>query len=114
MVRAADLGSINKNSLAISESYQILAEVGSTADMTYTPVFTKEESMGIGLIILGALLVPFSLLLLWHNERRAVKNGQIVDQARFSCISVDADRPLQNNLFKLVHLSGVTSNMTNL
>ena len=50
----------------------------------------KPNGGGIFLSLLGMLLIPFSLVLIWKNERKIVKCNEIMNKARtFVCKNVE-------------------------
>lgn len=65
-------------------------------------------------MLFGLFLIPFSQVLLWKNEQKAVTFAQLISHARKACISVDSDCPSEENKGKLVHIKGTTYNNTNL
>ena len=77
-------------------------------------LYASNEPLGVCFIVLGSLILLTAMVMLWTNEKRAVKYSMIVEQAQQACTVVDPNRPVQNNLFKLVHLSGVATNREDL
>ena len=56
---------------------------------------------------LGLFFIPFSLAILWKNEKRKVTFANLTDKARNICHSVEDNKPNSELEFKLVHVSGV-------
>ena len=69
----------------------------------------KDES-GVGSFCLGCFLIPFSLVLLWKNERKLVMYAKCIGKGREKVRNVDCNEPDEANDFELVHMSGVTVN----
>ena len=89
VVFAADLRSL-KPFKELDQQIHLLAETKSeSTDAGYTPVYKTEDPHGIVLMIFGAFLIPFSQILLWKNERKAVTFAQLIVRGRKACISVD-------------------------
>jgi hypothetical protein len=65
-------------------------------------------------MLLGLFLVPFSQVLLWKNERKAVTFARLLDRAKKACISANSAEPDEGNDHGLVHISGTTFNNINL
>ena len=42
-------------------------------DKDFKPIYTTDDSYGIGLMVFGFMLIPFSQIVLWKNEQRAVR-----------------------------------------
>ena len=80
----------------------------------YKPLYKTDDPHGIAAMILGLFLVPFSQVLLWKNERKAVTFARMISIARKACVSADKDQPTQDNDRKLVHISGTTNNQIDL
>ena len=55
-------------------------------------------------------MIPFSLVLLWKNEKKIVTYAKLIALARKECRTLKDDTPLDENDFELVHLTGVTEN----
>ena len=77
-------------------------------------IFGEDDYFGLGKFIVGCFLIPFSLVLLWKNERKVVYFTRTVDLGRSACRSAIADWINDANEFELVHLCGDTHNPTNL
>ena len=69
-----------------------------------------EDPLGIGSFIFGCILIPFSLVLLWKNEKKLVTFAKMNEEAREECITIDADSPKDENDYKLVHCIGTAVN----
>ena len=52
-------------------------------------------------------LIPFSLVLLWNNEKKVVTFAELIVQDRKAVMTVSAEEPDDANDFKLVHMTGV-------
>ena len=72
---------------------------------------TKDEDpWGIGAFIFGCILIPFSLVLLWKNEKKVVTYAKCIDQGREKVKTVECDDPDEVNELELVHTTGVAVN----
>lgn len=69
-----------------------------------------EDEWGIGSFILGCVMIPFSLVLLWKNEKKLVTYAKVIEEAREECRTVEADAPNDENDYKLVHCIGEAIN----
>ena len=67
-----------------------------------------EQPHGIALVVLGMILVPLSVSILWKNETRAVALSNLVSKVRKACVDADSDAPHNDNDKKLVHISGIS------
>ena len=56
-------------------------------------------------------MIPFSLVLIWQNERKIVMYHKVIVQAQASVKPADADEPQDELDFDLVHVSGVATNL---
>ena len=66
-------------------------------------------------MMLGLILIPFSQVILWKNEGRAVSFARLFNHARNACIKVDPTQPVnQEHEYQLVHMSGKVHNEVNL
>ena len=72
------------------------------------------DPYGIGRFILGCFLIPFALVLLWKNERKVVYFTKTMDEGSKAVKSVDADDVDDANELELIHISGTTTNTTDL
>ena len=68
------------------------------------------DPTGIGAFIVGLFLIPFSLVVLWKNERKLVMYTRVVEQGRQAVRTVDCEKPDDANDFELVHVVGDTLN----
>lgn len=101
-------------SLALAGSQDLsLAQVGKTTSKSSSSK-KNDDPYGIGSFFLGCFLIPFSLTLLWKNERKLVMFTKVVDQGRKAVKTVDADELDDANEFGLVHTTGSTLNETEL
>lgn len=57
-------------------------------------------------VLIGLILIPVSIYLLFWNEGRAVKTAQSLKEGAASVVSVSADTVQEANQGKLIHLSG--------
>mmetsp|Transcript_20677 Transcript_20677/g.27906 ORF Transcript_20677/g.27906 Transcript_20677/m.27906 type:complete len:113 (-) Transcript_20677:1282-1620(-) len=76
--------------------------------------FGDNDYFGIGRFILGCFLIPFSLVLLWKNERKLVYFSRTMDEGEKQCRTVEADDIDEANEYELVHVSGTTTNSNDL
>ena len=51
-------------------------------------------------------LIPFSLVILWNNEKKVVTFAELIVQGRKAVVTVNAEEPDDANDFKLVHMTG--------
>ena len=66
-------------------------------------------------MMLGLILIPFSQVILWKNEGRAVSFSRLFNHARNACIKIDPIQPInEEHEFQLVHMSGKVHNEVNL
>ena len=70
-----------------------------------------DDPWGIGSFFFGCILIPFSLVLLWKNEKKLVTFAKMNDEAREECTTIEADSPKDENDYKLVHCIGTTVNV---
>ena len=61
-------------------------------------------------ILIGGILLPLALALLWKNERRLVAVAEFVAKAQAELRPVTLEKPLDENEFSLVSGSGETEN----
>lgn len=73
---------------------------------------SKDDPWGIGRFCIGCFLVPFSLVLLWKNEKKVVTFAKCMDLGRKNVRTVDPEDVDGINEFELVHLTGTTTNST--
>ena len=59
---------------------------------------------------MGCIMIPFSLVLLWKNEKKLVTYAKVIDTARKECTTVDCEEIDDANDFKLIHVMGTTEN----
>ena len=55
-------------------------------------------------------MIPFSLVLIWQNERKIVMYHKVIVQAQASVKQAEADEPKDELDFDLVHVSGIATN----
>ena len=70
----------------------------------------SSDDFGFASFVIGCFLIPFSLVLLWKNEKKVVTFAKCMDQGRKFVRSVDCEDPDDANEFELVHLTGETVN----
>ena len=70
----------------------------------------SDDAWGLGSFFFGCTLIPFSLVLLWKNEKKIVTFAKLIYEARKECITVEADTPKDENDYKLVHCIGEAIN----
>ena len=64
------------------------------------------DGLGIGSFVVGTILIPFSLALLWKNEKKLVNFNRVLEVARKECRSINIDEPVDEADYKLVHAAG--------
>lgn len=72
---------------------------------------TTNSSSGdspFGGFIMGLLLIPFSISLLWMNERKMVNYAQTITDGQKECRSANPKEINEEDDKKLVHVQGVT------
>ena len=55
-------------------------------------------------------MIPFSLVLLWKNEKKLVTYAKVITEAREECRTIESEAPADENDYKLVHCIGTTEN----
>ena len=73
-----------------SEAF-LVSTVASYKD--YEPIYKINEPYGIIFIIIGVVLVPVSLVIIWKNERRAVNLASLTYYAKVACVQGDPKTP---------------------
>lgn len=63
---------------------------------------------------MGCILIPFSLVFLWKNEKKIVTFQKCMDRAEKEVVGADATNINDENNFKLVHVMGKSFNKTDL
>lgn len=71
-----------------------------------------DDPYGIGEFFIGCILIPFSIVFLWKNEKKLVTYAKLVHAAEEACEKVDCNYPKPGN--KLVHTFGNSVNKTDL
>ena len=56
------------------------------------------------------MLIPFSLVLLWKNEKKVVTFAKCMTEGRKQVRTVEAEDPDDTNEYELVHVTGTTVN----
>ncbi len=51
----------------------------------------EDDKYGIGSFILGCILIPFSLALLWKNEKKLVTYAKVILEARDETRTIDIE-----------------------
>lgn len=80
----------------------------------FEPIYKTDDPYGVALMMLGFFLIPLSQVIIWKNEQRAVKFAELIYRARKACIPADCNNPKDELMYKLIHITGTTSNNTNL
>ena len=86
------------------------ADHGLAQKTTVTTKVGDDDPLGIGGFIAGCLLIPFSLVLLWKNEKKVVTYAKLLHQAKEECVDITDDQPADENDYRLVHVTGTTLN----
>lgn len=83
---------------------------GTTTYQTTSKTNSKDDNPW-GLFVLGLALIPFSLALIWKNEKKIVRYHQVIKQAK-KVVKKDQDYKEVNeaNEKALVHMRGKTRN----
>ena len=84
-------------------------------DLDYAQEGTASEEsgtnfFGVGSFFCGLFLIPFSLWLLWVNERKLVTFSKVLNQARSEIKEIHPDKPQDEMDYRLVHAVGSTYN----
>ena len=66
--------------------------------------------MGFLPFFVGTVLIPFSLALLWKNEKKLVNFVRMLEIARTECRSVNIETPVPEANHALVHAAGNVTN----
>ena len=61
-------------------------------------------------LCVGIFLIPFSLALIWKNEKKLVKFQRVLEIARRDCRAINIEQPMDETDFRLVHAAGKTIN----
>lgn len=64
--------------------------------------------------ILGWFLIPFSLTMLWKNEKKLVTYARVINHAKAEYKAIELDKPLDENELCLVSGTGLTVNRQSL
>ena len=102
----AETSSFEKQELQLAERRGGSSRSTSRSYSTYSSSSGGGDDWGIGSFILGCVMIPFSLVLLWKNEKKLVTYAKVIDEARDECRTVEADAPNDENDYKLVHCIG--------
>lgn len=60
-------------------------------------------------VVVGIIMIPLCMYLLWWNEGRSVRRYATIGEARSNCIETDANKIDNTNEGKLVHFNGMTA-----
>lgn len=74
----------------------------------------SDDPFGIGAFICGCIMIPFTLVFLWKNEKKIVTYAKCMDRAEKDVSSVDCNNVSEDNNYKLVHTGGKAINNTEL
>ncbi|MDX2174237.1 MAG: TMEM43 family protein [Bacteroidota bacterium] len=77
-------------------------------ETTHTGIFSHLGSSIKG-VFTGLLLILGGIVLLWTNEGRAVKTARALEEGSENVISIKADKVVDANNKKLVHVSGLAT-----
>ena len=73
--------------------------------------YSTHGNSAIGDFIFGIICLFFAFPILWNNERKQVKIGELLTKGEKECRNItDVNNPSSENNFKLVYASGETSN----
>ena len=72
--------------------------------------FEDKFAYSVGRFIVGCVLIPFSLVLLWKNEKKVVTYTKCMAEGRKQVRSVQPEDADELNEFELVHVTGTTVN----
>ena len=61
---------------------------------------------------MGLILIPFSIVCIWKNEKKIVNYNKVIVKAKEALKSVPADKIDDKNDYELVHVSGKSQNDT--
>ena len=70
----------------------------------------NDKGFGMGEFFIGLCLIPFSLVLLWKNEKKLVTYAKCIGQAKEDVREISVDSPEEDNDYALVHAVGETTN----
>lgn len=87
---------------------QLKSKVGTMSNEVV--VFALDDPGATVIPMLGLLIVLVAQLMLWFNEKRAVKHTFLIDSIQQACTKLDPQTTTHKNLFKLVYLTAETSN----
>lgn len=107
LIDTALIGPVTRDSFAQKRSGSSSSSRSTTRTSTGT---SNEDKYGIGAFVAGCIMIPFSLVLLWKNEKKQVTYAKLVAVAKEECTTVEADSPDEANNYNLVHVTGTTEN----
>lgn len=67
---------------------------------------SKGESSPFAAFLLGCVMIPFALVMLWKNEKKQVTYAKVIGLAKKECISIKIEEPFDEHEFYLVSGSG--------
>jgi len=67
---------------------------------------SKGESSPFAAFLLGCVLIPFALVMLWKNEKKQVTYAKVIGLAKKECITIKIEEPFDEHEFYLVAGSG--------
>ena len=70
----------------------------------------KNESSPIGEFIVGCIMIPFSLVFLWKNEKKLVTYSKVISYAKSIVKTISVENPYDENDLCLVACQGKTVN----
>ena len=54
------------------------------------------------------MMIPFSLVLLWKNEKKLVTYAKVINAIQKECVTIDPEKVEGTNVYNLVHVVGTT------
>mmetsp|Transcript_60491 Transcript_60491/g.107807 ORF Transcript_60491/g.107807 Transcript_60491/m.107807 type:complete len:517 (+) Transcript_60491:61-1611(+) len=82
--------------------------VGGVTETEYQNWFSRMGDAFISVVV-GILLIIFSIPCMWVNERRAARFESLIKVGESECISVGHDKAKDDNRGRLVHVSGANA-----
>lgn len=86
----------------------VLAQIDQETIVEYSSTSTEDASSDLGFVsfFVGTILIPFSLALVWKNEKKLVNFVRTLGAARKECRSINIEGPTDEADYKLVHAAG--------